>query len=279
MAVRRSLNKSVSVSKQVNRLSLLSQLLFTWAIPHLDDWGCISGDPDEYAATVCPMKKDLTTEQIADCLREQAEEGLIYWYEVNGIPIVFYPKFEQHQDGLHKRTKSGHKYPTPDECDPDDIKPLYPFTEIPGNSEKFPPKRNETKRNEINNVTDGDEPQNQIYVDLAEHLKQRILENKPDARTPNDLSKWATSARLIVERDNRTPERIRQVIDWCQKDDFWKSNILSMDKLRAQFDRLEMQMSRASPKKYQKPERVRTSVPGADATREYLERLAGGKDP
>jgi len=45
----------------------------------------------------------------------------------------------------------------------------------------------------------------------------------------------------MLDRDGRTEEHVRAVIDWCQDDTFWKANILSMPKLREQFDRLRLQ--------------------------------------
>lgn len=81
------------------------------------------------------------------------------------------------------------------------------------------------------------------HMAIAEHLKDRILENKPDARVPKHLDAWANTARLMMEIDKRPREKIIEVIDWCQRDEFWRSNILSMDKLRKQFDRLELQMA------------------------------------
>ncbi|MBF0844067.1 hypothetical protein IR117_05565, partial [Streptococcus danieliae] len=44
------------------------------------------------------------------------------------------------------------------------------------------------------------------------------------------------------ERDGRVWKTIGKVIIYATQDDFWRSNILSADKLRKQFDRLEMQM-------------------------------------
>lgn len=90
------------------------------------------------------------------------------------------------------------------------------------------------------------------HLELAKYLRDKILENKPDARLPTSLVKWAETARLMIERDGRSSGRIREVINWCQSDHFWWRNILSMDKLRQQFDRLEAEMdgtARASPDK------------------------------
>ena len=78
---------------------------------------------------------------------------------------------------------------------------------------------------------------------LAQLLKAEILRNKPDYRiTQSQLRQWATTADRMIRLDRRQPERIDKVIRWAQRDEFWRSNVLSMDKLREQVDRLEMQM-------------------------------------
>lgn len=78
-----------------------------------------------------------------------------------------------------------------------------------------------------------------VHYQLANLLYQKILENNPNHRKPN-LQKWADDVRLMMERDNRTEEQIEYLINWCQQDRFWKSNILSTSKLREKFDQLVM---------------------------------------
>ena len=80
-----------------------------------------------------------------------------------------------------------------------------------------------------------------IPFQLANQLFQRILENNPNHKKPN-LQKWADDMRLMMERDKRTEEQIKYLIDWCQQDNFWKSNILSASKLREKFDQLTIQV-------------------------------------
>lgn len=82
----------------------------------------------------------------------------------------------------------------------------------------------------------------QEHMDLAKHLQNCMLENKPDMKRSSALGQWANTIRLMIERDNRELKQIASVIDWCQKDKFWKINILSADTLREKFDRLELQM-------------------------------------
>lgn len=84
------------------------------------------------------------------------------------------------------------------------------------------------------------EPDSKPYR-CARKLLDEILKNKPDFKIPN-LQKWADTFRLMNERDERSWKTIGKVIIYATQDNFWRSNILSADKLRKQFDRLEMQM-------------------------------------
>lgn len=76
-----------------------------------------------------------------------------------------------------------------------------------------------------------------IPYQLSLRLFKNIRKNNPAFKEPN-LQKWSDDFRLMMERDNRTEEQITYLINWCQQDSFWKSNILSPSKLRKQFDLL-----------------------------------------
>lgn len=76
-------------------------------------------------------------------------------------------------------------------------------------------------------------------VELAHHLFSKIRERKKDFKEP-DLNKWAKDIDKMIRLDQRQAERIRQIIDWASSDPFWSKNILSGDKLRERFDRLEL---------------------------------------
>ena len=81
-----------------------------------------------------------------------------------------------------------------------------------------------------------------IRYQLSLRLHQLVKTNNPKAKEPN-LQRWADDVRLMMERDKRTEEEIKTVIDWCQQDSFWKSNILSTRKLREKFDQLYVKMT------------------------------------
>ena len=76
-----------------------------------------------------------------------------------------------------------------------------------------------------------------------------MLDNNPDVRQPNDLDKWADEFRLMRERDKRTDEQIKFLINWTQNDSFWKTNILSPSKLRKQWDQLVLRAKEQHEKK------------------------------
>src|SRR5699024_10183345 len=90
------------------------------------------------------------------------------------------------------------------------------------------------------------------HMDLAEHFYNQILKNNPGHKKPN-LKMWANEIRLMIERDNRTEEQIKYLMEWVQNDDFEMTNVLSPSKLRKRFDQLVMKVKnekgKASPKK------------------------------
>lgn len=72
---------------------------------------------------------------------------------------------------------------------------------------------------------------------LSSYLLQKIRANDPNFKQPN-LQKWAVTIDRLIRLDKRDPKLIKAVIDFATTDDFWKSNILSANKLRKQFTTL-----------------------------------------
>lgn len=77
-----------------------------------------------------------------------------------------------------------------------------------------------------------------VEYKLAMRLFTKIKQNNPDHKDLTDSQKqrWADHIRLMIQRDKRSPKQIKNMIDWCQADSFWKQNILSTAKLRKQYD-------------------------------------------
>jgi len=87
-----------------------------------------------------------------------------------------------------------------------------------------------------------------LQYQLAELLLTKILEHLPGYKRP-DLQKWAKSMDSVLRLDKRPPEEVKAVILFAQMDPFWRANILSVDKLRKHYDRLNIRriQQRAGP--------------------------------
>jgi len=77
---------------------------------------------------------------------------------------------------------------------------------------------------------------------VCRHLADRIEEN--GSKRPTVTKSWQDAARRLIDRDGRTVEQITRAIDWCQTDEFWRSNVLSMPKLREKYDQLRLAAQR-----------------------------------
>lgn len=114
-----------------------------------------------------------------------------------------------------------------------------------------------------------------VEIQLAQFMISEMLRVKPDSKVPkNDvknLQGWATDIDRMIRLDKRTPKQIAELFRWAQNDSFWCSNIRSPQKLRKQWDTLELQRNR---KKAQPQQQKR--IPRAFASLMELEE--GGVD-
>lgn len=70
------LSSTISTSQKVSKVSNLAKLIFTWMIPHCDDYGQMAGDMDSVKWEVIP-RIDVPEREIEECLKELEGEGLI----------------------------------------------------------------------------------------------------------------------------------------------------------------------------------------------------------
>lgn len=81
MARRRYVSTEISVDPRVNRLAEtwgdFAALLYTWMIPHADDAGGLSDDPEQLIFTVVPGRRSRTIEDIQNAVDGMIELGLI----------------------------------------------------------------------------------------------------------------------------------------------------------------------------------------------------------
>ena len=78
---------------------------------------------------------------------------------------------------------------------------------------------------------------------LAKFLEKCITENNPKfPQNESQRQRWAIDFDLMIRRDKIDADDIAEVIDWCQNDSFWRSNILSGKKVREKYQQLRMRI-------------------------------------
>lgn len=187
MARGRMIDNCISISERINDLSLREAFIYTWVIPHLDDWGRITGSPRTLKALIFPMKKEISIRNIEDTLTKFKELGLFLWEEVNGEMVLQMPfkEFNSHQAiSDSKRAKS--KYPEIIEHK-NDISQEIP--EIPKNPQEIPAQDN---IREFNLNKDYIAPSNETLpeadLDKNDYPKEPIEEQKENKIPKTEIS-------------------------------------------------------------------------------------------
>jgi len=78
-----------------------------------------------------------------------------------------------------------------------------------------------------------------IEYRLSNYLFQHMKRNNPTCKEP-DFQKWCKQMDYILRIDKRDSTEVKTIIEFCQKDSFWKTNILSVSKLREKYDQLNV---------------------------------------
>ncbi len=131
MARGRFISKSLSTSRKfaglhqtAGDLAEFSQALYCLLVAHADDFGRLDGDPWTVKHAILPASPRTVTD-VTKALALIANAELIAWYDATipgtdkNVKVVQIQLFDEHQQGLHRRTKS-----------------LFP--EYPGSSGKLP---------------------------------------------------------------------------------------------------------------------------------------------
>lgn len=222
-------------SDKVNNLSFEAETLYTRLIAACDDNSNYDGKP---ILIMCGVLKKRFDASLVDATKtkrlrdELVTQNLVRLYTVNGNEYLHILSCKKH---LRKDINPDIRFPEhPQEFDTQGDTESVPITDTTSSrprSEKSPSNTNTDTNTDTNTI---------IRQKLASLLLQKIRERKPDFRKPN-LKQWAKHIDAMIRIDKRKPETIEKVIIWCQADDFWQNNILSVEKLRKQFDRLELQ--------------------------------------
>jgi len=232
--------KSICQSKKMPKLKTDgARLLYTWLLTNLDINGCFSGNIQDIKGQIFTrLKHSLKT--IESYLQDLEKNDLIVRYEVDEEDYIFVPDFVKKQPKLRADREAEPTIPLPTQ---EQLRSNSGVT--PGTSKvKFKLKKSisKDKRKKKPFV------ENSIEFQLSKYLFDLIRKRKPDFKKPNK-EKWTEHIDKMIRLDKRKPKRIREIIKWCQQDGFWQNNILSTEKLRKQFDQLELKADSKKEKK------------------------------
>jgi hypothetical protein len=107
-----SSRRFASLHTHGKKLAEFSQILYVLLVSFSDDFGRLEGDAFTVKARVFPVSKR-SEKEFADALLALHASGLIVWYSEADRHVIQITQWEDHQTGLHKRTKS--KFPDPPE--------------------------------------------------------------------------------------------------------------------------------------------------------------------
>ncbi|MEV1013741.1 hypothetical protein AB0I89_23610 [Micromonospora sp. NPDC049801] len=84
------------------------------------------------------------------------------------------------------------------------------------------------------------EPYREDVERVCTYLAEWIVKN--GSKRPTISDGWRAEARRMIDLDKRSLDEIHRITRWSQKHPFWKSNIMSIPKLREKFDQLRLRM-------------------------------------
>ncbi|WP_416394202.1 MULTISPECIES: hypothetical protein [unclassified Curtobacterium] len=96
-------------------------------------------------------------------------------------------------------------------------------------------------------------------LELLKHLDAALARN--EVKLPKRNKTNIDAARRLIDIDGRTVDQVKRAIDWATTDSFWRSNILSMSKLRDKYDQLRLNA--------QRDQLAKTSRPAYEGREEY----------
>ena len=232
MANKRMFSKQITNADAFLDMPVSSQLLYFHLNMEADDDGFVS-NPKRVMRTIGAGEDDLKV-LLTKRFLLSFENGVVvikHWLLHNAIRKDMYKETQYLDEKKRLKLKDNNVY-TEVRNEPVTV-PLHRLDQIRIDQDRLDKDKTATKV-----------AYNEEDLELSKLLLEKIRGNTPTFKEPN-IEKWADHVRLMRERDERTPEQIKFIIEWCQKDNFWQANILSTEKLRAKFDTLVSQTKRS----------------------------------
>jgi hypothetical protein len=187
-----------------------------------------------------------TLARVSEALGSLQQAGLVWRYEADGTQLLFLSFWEQvqrvdkPQKGRNPRPDGTLNYGDSDIRESGGTSREHSRIFAPGTGEQG--NRGTEEQSSSSEVADAT-PRPEID-ELLDLLDAEIAGN--GGRPPRRTKKNRDAARLLLDRDGKTTEQVANAIRWCQNDEFWRANILSMSKLREKYDQLALAARRGS---------------------------------
>ena len=218
--------------------------LWCWA----DDYGVGTANPGQLIAFAFPNDNIETRTEFPRLRTEVADSFGVQWYEVNGRPFYAIPSWENHQKNERRAVK---RNPPPDQGIPSRAEMRGSSVQLSGRSGTGKGTGEQGNRGK---GTEEKESATHSSSEIAHAIPRPELDHLCNlladliaangSKRPTVGKRWIQACRLLIDRDGRTVDQVENAIRWCQADEFWRTNILSMPKLREKYDQLRLAASR-----------------------------------
>lgn len=226
----RSIKPDIWDDDAIAAVSREARLLFVGLITQADDDGRLSGDPRWLRSKIYPYDDGLEPSSIEGWLDELNRAELIQRYAHADRPCIALPAWEGNQK-VDKRWYKASKLPAPP---PQAASPRARRD----HDAASPPEG-------IGEDGSGSEGSGVVARDDAplSHLLAELIEANGSKR-PAVTKRWVDAERALLAADGRPRDEAEQLIRWCQADEFWRGNVLSMPKFREKYDQLRLNAQR-----------------------------------
>lgn len=239
----RFLKESICTSSDIATLSWQEEVFWYRLIVNCDDYGRFYGDVEILRARCYPKQLSKVTSAVVTKMLDHLEQlDMVRRYVASDEPYVWLPAWPKHQGPPRAK---GSKFPQPptDESGREHL--LSDARSVQADARDM--RADVTvSRSSVLEVRDSksDIRVSSFDARAREEDGPRLCELLADliegngAKRPHITQAWLDAARLMLDRDKRDPAEAEHVLRWSQADEFWRSNILSMPKLRERYDQL-----------------------------------------
>jgi len=224
------LSRRMSLSKRVPQLTIKSQLIFTWIIAWLDDYGCFTADPEEVKSLVFPRNKKVSENDIATAVKEMVCVNLVNLYQKDDDWFLQYTNFNKFQTFRSDRPKIS-EYPQFKDRDKlvhtSGIPPAYHWQTQVKVKSKLILSSKEDREGKPSKTSFGN---NEINETIKTFKKLTGLEELGENLTKTRQFGWNLTRKYSMKQ-------IQEAIEWLLEDDFWKDNLTKLSQLYYQMPR------------------------------------------